>query len=525
MVREGLVLGHRISSAGIKVDRAKTETTSNLHPPTSVRSISSFLGHAGFYLWFIKGFSKIARSITKLLQKDAPLVFSEQFIEAFDLLKDKIVNAPIMIAPDWSLPFELMHDASDYTVGAVLGQRKEKHFHPIYYAIRTLNNALENYTTIEKELLAVIHELEELRDHAYAHSYNYKLKTKELHDRKLIVLMETFVVIGKPQVPCYFIFGDSLFDSGNNNQLLTTLKSNYPPYGTDFPQGVTGRFTNGRTIADIIGQLLGFDEYIPTYATVTDQHINQGVNYASGGSGIREETGSHLGGRISLDRQLLNHHSIVSRLFHLQRNITFTREYLSKCIYLVNMGSNDYINNYLKPKLYTTSHMYTTHQYAKILIRQYSHQLKSLYDLGGRKIVVFGLGLIGCAPEEISTFGTDGKPCVQSINDAIRLFNRKLKPIVDRLNVYHPDAKFTFINLTGMALQQGMVLTNVPSCILRSDGQCAQTTLISPFRTMSMYYDGYHPTEISNIHIAKVSYKAISPMDASPYDISHLARL
>ncbi|XP_076948610.1 GDSL esterase/lipase At1g29670-like [Bidens hawaiensis] len=258
-----------------------------------------------------------------------------------------------------------------------------------------------------------------------------------------VVLMETFIVIGKPQVPCYFIFGDSLFDSGNNNQLLTTLKSNYPPYGTDFPQGVTGRFTNGRTIADIIGQLLGFDEYVPTYAAVTDQHINQGVNYASGGSGIREETGSHL----------------------------------------------------------------------------------SLYDLGGKKIVVFGLGLIGCAPEEISTFGTDGKPCVQSINDAIRLFNRKLKPVVDRLNVYYPDAKFTFINLTGMALQQGMVLTNVPSCILRSDGQCAQTTLISPFRTMSMYYDGYHPTEISNIHIAKVSYNAVSPMDASPYHISHLVRL
>ncbi|XP_076924464.1 GDSL esterase/lipase At1g29670-like [Bidens hawaiensis] len=366
-------------------------------------------------------------------------------------------------------------------------------------------------------------------------SWNFKLRFLNLHPKESMVnfqpnlflcvyifavLMETFVVIGKPQVPCYFIFGDSLFDSGNNNQLLTTLKSNYPPYGTDFPQGVTGRFTNGRTVADIIGQLLGFDEYIPTYATATDQHISQGVNYASGGSGIREETGSHLGGRISLDRQLLNHHSLVSQLFHLQRNITFTREYLSKCIYLVNMGSNDYINNYLKPKHYTTSHIYTTRQYAKILVRQYSRQLKSLYDLGGRKIVVFGLGLIGCAPEEISTFGTGGKPCVQSINDAIRVFNRKLKPIVDRLNVYKPDAKFTFINLTGMVLQQVG-----PFCILRSDGQCAQTTLISPFRTMSMYYDGYHPTEISNVHIAKVSYNAVSPIDASPYDISHLVRL
>ncbi|KAI3743730.1 hypothetical protein L1987_56795 [Smallanthus sonchifolius] len=336
---------------------------------------------------------------------------------------------------------------------------------------------------------------------------------------------QMFVVFGKPQVPCYFIFGDSLVDSGNNNKLVTTFKSDYLPYGIDFPQGVTGRFTNGRTIADIIGELLGFDEYIPPYATVTDQHISQGVNYASGGSGIREETGSHMGGRISLDKQLFNHYSIVSRIFHLQRNITFTREYLGQCLYIVNIGSNDYINNYLKPTFYTTSHMYTTYQYAKILVRQYSRQLKSLYNLGGRKIVVFGLGLIGCAPAEISIFGTEGGPCVESINGAVRHFNNKLKPIVDDLNAHNPDAKFTFINVTGISSQQGMGLTNVPSCILRSDGQCTQTKLISPVRSISMYYDGYHPTEVVNIHIAKMSYIAVSPMDASPYNISSLIRL
>lgn len=61
------------------------------------------------------------------------------------------------------------------------------------------------------------------------------------------------LVVGQPQVPCYFIFGDSLVDSGNNNELLTMAKANYSPYGIDFPNGVTGRFTNGRTLADIIG--------------------------------------------------------------------------------------------------------------------------------------------------------------------------------------------------------------------------------------------------------------------------------
>ncbi|PWA74415.1 SGNH hydrolase-type esterase domain-containing protein [Artemisia annua] len=331
-------------------------------------------------------------------------------------------------------------------------------------------------------------------------------------------------VFGKPKLPCYFIFGDSLFDSGNNNGLTTSFKANYPPYGIDFPQGVTGRFTNGRTIADILGdplsfltaELLEFDDYIPAYATATHEQISTGVNYASGGAGIQDETGSHLGGRICLNRQLFNHHTIVSRLLHLQRNMTFTNEYLSKCLYIVNIGSNDYINNYLVPTNYATSQKYTTYQYAKIL---------SLYDLGGRKIVVFGLGRIGCSPAEISIFGTGGEPCVEFINDAAEQYNNNLKLIVDELNFQNPEAKFTFINVTGISSQQGIGLTNVPCCILRSDGQCAQTTSISPIRSLSMFYDGFHPTEAANILTARRSYMAISPMDASPFDISHLGVL
>ncbi|KAJ0576065.1 putative nucleotidyltransferase, Ribonuclease H [Helianthus annuus] len=156
MVTEGIVLGHKISSEGMEVDRAKIETISRLPPPSSVRAIRSFLGHAGFYRRFIKDFSKISRPLTKLLEKDAPFIFDKECNQAFLTLKEMLVNAPIMIAPDWKFPFEIMCDASDFAVGAVLGQRKEKHFHPIYYASKTLNDAQENYTTTEKELLAVV---------------------------------------------------------------------------------------------------------------------------------------------------------------------------------------------------------------------------------------------------------------------------------------------------------------------------------------------------------------------------------
>ncbi|KAM0022394.1 putative nucleotidyltransferase, Ribonuclease H [Helianthus debilis subsp. tardiflorus] len=165
MVTEGIVLGHKISRAGIEVDRAKIDTISQLPPPTSVKSVRSFLGHAGFYRRFIRDFSKITRPMTRLLEKDVPFVFDEECLRAFEFLKERLVSAPILVSPDWSLPFELMCDASDYAVGAVLGQRREKHFHPIYYASKTLNDAQENYTTTEKELLAVVFAFDKFRSY------------------------------------------------------------------------------------------------------------------------------------------------------------------------------------------------------------------------------------------------------------------------------------------------------------------------------------------------------------------------
>ncbi|KAI3796736.1 hypothetical protein L1987_39418 [Smallanthus sonchifolius] len=340
-----------------------------------------------------------------------------------------------------------------------------------------------------------------------------------------LMQFETVIVNGQPQVPFYFIFGDSLVDNGNNNRLSTAAKANYHPYGIDFPQGLTGRFTNGLTVADIIGQLLGFSDFIPPYANTTNQDITRGVNYGSGAAGIRDETGSNLGGRISLNRQLVNHATIVSRLLLLQRNITFTNEYKKKCIYIVNMGSNDYINNYFMPNDYPTSRIYTPDQYAVVLIQKYSLQLRTLYRLGARKIAVFGLGFIGCAPAEIAMFGTNGD-CVESINSATQLFNDRLKPLIDDLNNAFSDARFTFINISSIsAPQEGVVLSNVPCCPIRSDGQCIPNSIPCPDRNLRVWYDGFHPTEVANRALASRSYIALSPMDASPYDISRLAQL
>ncbi|GJX44300.1 reverse transcriptase domain-containing protein [Tanacetum coccineum] len=165
MVKEGIVLGHKISKKGIEVDKAKIDVIAKLPHPTTVKGIRSFLGHAGFYRRFIKDFSKISRPMTHLLEKNTPFIFSEECIQAFQTLKKKLTEAPILIAPDWDQPFELMCDASDYAIGAVLGQRIEKHFRPIHYASKTMTEAESNYTTTEKEMLAVVYAFKKFRSY------------------------------------------------------------------------------------------------------------------------------------------------------------------------------------------------------------------------------------------------------------------------------------------------------------------------------------------------------------------------
>jgi hypothetical protein len=122
MVQEGIVLGHKISEKGIEVDKAKIEVIEQLPPPTNVKGICSFLGHAGFYRRFIQNFSQIARPLTHLLAKDVPFVFTEVCLQSFHTLKKALISMPVIQPPNRHLPFEIMCDASDYAVGAVLGQ-------------------------------------------------------------------------------------------------------------------------------------------------------------------------------------------------------------------------------------------------------------------------------------------------------------------------------------------------------------------------------------------------------------------
>jgi hypothetical protein len=203
MVKQWVVLGHVISQRGIEVDKAKVDLISNLPPPHTVKKIRSLLGHAGFYRRFIKDFSKIIRPLCRLLAKETPFEFDEECVKAFGALKEILTSTPVIRPPSWSEPFKIICNASDYVVGAVLGQRIGKLPHVIYYVGRTLNDTQLNYSTTEKELLAVVFALDKFRsyllgskiiifsNHA-ALKYLFSKKDVKSHLIRWILLLQEF---------------------------------------------------------------------------------------------------------------------------------------------------------------------------------------------------------------------------------------------------------------------------------------------------------------------------------------------
>ncbi|KAL4036015.1 hypothetical protein IC575_004733 [Cucumis melo] len=159
------VLGQLASSKGIEVDKAKIDVIQKLPYPTCLKDVRSFLGSVGFYRRFIKDFSKIVLPLTNLLQKDIPFLIDDNCKKPFHDLKQRLVSTPILQSPKWNLPFERMCDVSNLAFEAVLGQRIDKKLHVIYYASRTLNQAQSNYTTTEKEFLAIVFALDKFRSY------------------------------------------------------------------------------------------------------------------------------------------------------------------------------------------------------------------------------------------------------------------------------------------------------------------------------------------------------------------------
>ena len=223
------------------MDQSKVSIIKTLAPPTTVKGIRSFLGHVGFYRRFIKDFSKIDRPLCRLLEKDTKFSFDDSYKAAFEEIKIRLVQALIMAAPKWDQGFEIMCDASDFAMGTVLGQRKEKIFIAIYYASRTFNEAQENYSTTEKEMLAIGFACEKFRpyilgSHVIVHTdhatIKYLMSKKEAKPRLIrwVLLLQEFDHEIKDKKGCDNVIADHLsrVERNKEEEEETRLTKNVP---------------------------------------------------------------------------------------------------------------------------------------------------------------------------------------------------------------------------------------------------------------------------------------------------------
>ncbi|KAK7282164.1 hypothetical protein RIF29_10750 [Crotalaria pallida] len=264
-----------------------------------------------------------------------------------------------------------------------------------------------------------------------------------------LILISADDFVGEPLFPAMFVFGDSLVDDGNNNFLNSLAKANFAPYGIDFSLGPTGRFSNGKTPIDLLGEKIGLP-YLPPFADTITQDINifRGVNYASAASGILDETGRHLGQRISFRRQVQNFETTLSQL-KTQMDDKSLNQHLAKSLTVVIHGSNDYINNYLMSKLYLTSFIFDPKSYADLLISLYKKQILVLHGLGLRKFLLGGLGPLGCIPNQLSRGSAPPGQCVSYVNNIVSMFNDVLRSLVDELNSEYDGSVFVYGNTYG----------------------------------------------------------------------------
>ncbi|MCL7038474.1 hypothetical protein MKW94_020245 [Papaver nudicaule] len=341
-----------------------------------------------------------------------------------------------------------------------------------------------------------------------------------------------------------FVFGDSLVDVGNNNYVpLTIGKCDYFPYGIDFPGSIspTGRFTNGRTVVDIIGEELGLEYYIPPYLapTTVGDVVLRGVNYASGGAGILNDTGAFLGGRISMDAQLDNfadtRNYIISNADvggSLTSPNTFSKTLLQRALYIVVMGSNDFIGNYFSPvPSVSAPKPASLEMFVESLISRFREQLTRLYDMDARKIAVANVGPVGCTPLErtLNPLYATGDSCISFVNNAAILFNKKLKSLLMELNSNLVESKFVYADVYSILSHlidnyqsYGFENYDSPCCKILAGAiqdllPCSPTSILCGDRSKYVFWDMAHPTDATNVILAKRllndDSKDISPMN------------
>ncbi|XP_006350943.1 GDSL esterase/lipase At5g33370-like [Solanum tuberosum] len=325
----------------------------------------------------------------------------------------------------------------------------------------------------------------------------------------LSLLLIIGVGISQSEARAFFVFGDSLVDSGNNNYLATTARADSPPYGIDYPtRRATGRFSNGYNIPDIISQQIGSSESPLPYLSpaLTGQRLLVGANFASAGIGILNDTGVQFINIIRMPQQLDYFRQYQRRVSGLIGEAS-TQRLVNQALVLMTLGGNDFVNNYFLVPNSARSRQFSIPDYVPFLIREYRKILMTVYNLGGRRVIVTGTGPLGCVPAELAQRSRNGE-CSPELQQAAALFNPQLMQMLQGLNRELGSNVFIAANTQQMHTNfitnpqaYGFITSKVACCgqgPYNGLGLCTPLSNLCPNRDVYAFWDPFHPSEKAN---------------------------
>ncbi|KAL5698058.1 hypothetical protein ACHQM5_029143 [Ranunculus cassubicifolius] len=317
--------------------------------------------------------------------------------------------------------------------------------------------------------------------------------------------VQSLVLPKNVKVPALLAFGDSIIDPGNNNNLRTLVKCNFSPYGRDYDGGKpTGRFSNGKIPTDLIAKVLGIKENVPAYLdpNLKTDDLLTGVSFASGGAGYDPLT-SKLVGVIGLSGQLKLFKEYIETLKAYIGEDT-ANSIISDSLYIVIAGSDDIANTYYGTPV--RKYKYDVHAYTDLMVQHACNFVQELYNLGARRIGVFGITPLGCVPSQRTFHGGILRECGEKVNKAAIMFNSKLSSTLDEFNNKLVGGKAVYVDAFNPFLD---IITNYHSYgfEVATRGCCGTGTFEVSFLCNKLnpvtcedasdyvFWDSYHPTQ------------------------------
>uniref|UniRef100_A0A0D9VMM1 GDSL esterase/lipase n=1 Tax=Leersia perrieri TaxID=77586 RepID=A0A0D9VMM1_9ORYZ len=327
----------------------------------------------------------------------------------------------------------------------------------------------------------------------------------------------------------FFVFGDSLVDNGNNNYLITSARADSPPYGIDTPDHrATGRFSNGKNMPDIISEHLGAEPVLPYLSPELDgEKLLVGANFASAGIGILNDTGIQFANIIHIEKQIRYFEQYQDRL----RKVIGDEEakrLVAESLVLITVGGNDFVNNYYLIPYSPRSREFSLPDYIRYILSEYKQVLMHIYQLGARRVLVTGVGPIGCVPAELALHSLDGT-CDTELQRAADAYNPQLVEMLAELN--REVAGDVFIGVNTKRMHDDFIddptahgfATSTEACCgqgrFNGMGLCTLVSTLCADRDAYVFWDAFHPTERANRLIVQQfmegSLDYITPMNLS----------